>query len=226
MASFQGSKDYFDQHGGKLLDPGNIFDSHGHVDLSPLTHAMDNAFGVEKQLGDERAGYAGLFNPANDAMLGAQEQGNITGLRDIASGRATSPVELQLQQQAARNSAGAYGTAAALQGRNPGSALRQALDSSFRTNSDANLQAAQVRAQQQQAAQTALIQALASARGQGQNLLSADMDWRKALLNGQLSALDSSSKAAQAYGTAQGGQVAADNAKSGGLVSGIVGGIL
>lgn len=153
-----------------------------------LTAAMNRAFGMSDAFGGERANYATHYNPGRDDMLANKQNNNIRSLEDTVAGRTPSPAELQLREQASRNAAGAYGQAAALQGRNPGAALRAALDSSFRTNADANIQAGIRRAADQQAAQQALVQALATARGQGQNLLTADNDWLGKLLNAQVQA--------------------------------------
>jgi hypothetical protein len=212
----------FDQdYGGKLLDPGNLFDSHEKLDLSGVKQAQDRAFGTQDKLADERANFGGLFNPEQDSSLHAGQIQNITDLAKIAAGKVPSPVELQLREQAARNAAGAYGQAAALQGGNPGAALRMALDSAFRTNADANIQAGIARAAEQQRAQMALTDALFRTRNQEQNLLGADTDWRKALLSGELGALGAGTGAAKSAADAQAASVAADNQKSGSILGGL-----
>jgi len=190
------------------------------VDLSGVRAAQDRAFGTQDQLAAERAGFGGNYNPGNDTSLAAQQQMNINGLAAAASGRVPSPAELQLQQQAARNAANSYGTAAALQGRSPGAALRMGTLGAVNTQAATNAQAAIQRAQDTQAAQQQLIQALSSARGQGQNLLAQDMDWRKALLSGQLGALGAGTTAAGNEANAQSQAAAAQNAYKGSLIGG------
>jgi hypothetical protein len=190
------------------------------ADLSGVKAAQDRAFGTQDQLAAERAGYGGNYNPGNDTSLAAQQQANINSLAMAASGRVPSPAELQLQQQAARNAANQYGLAAALQGRSPGGALRQASMGSVATQADANTQAAILRAKEQADARNAMIQALASARGQGQNLLQSDMDWRKALLSGQVGALGAGTTAAGNEANAQSQAAAAQNAYKGSLIGG------
>jgi hypothetical protein len=199
------------------------------ADLSGVKQAQANAFALQNQLGNERGAYQGYYNPGTDTGLAGQQQANINDLANAAAGRVASPAQLQLQQQAARNAANQYGLAAALQGRSPGGALRQASMGSVATQADANTQMAILRAKEQADARNALIQALSSARGQGQNLLSADTDWRKALLAGQVGALGAGTTAAGNEASAQANAAAAQNAYKGSLIgglSGIVGGIL
>ena len=189
-------------------------------DLSGVKQAQANAFGLQNQLGGERAAYAGNYNPATDTGLAGQQQTNIDQLAAAAAGRVPSPAELQLQQQAARNAANQYGLAAALQGRSPGAALRQASMGSVATQADANTQAAILRAKEQADARNQLITALQSARGQGQNLLQNDTDWRKALLAGQIGALGAGTTAAGNEAQASAQNAAARNSLLGGLISG------
>lgn len=190
------------------------------ADLSGVKAAQDRAFGTQDQLAAERAGYGGYFNQGNDTSLAAQQQSNINDLAAAAAGRVASPAELQLQQQAARNAANQYGLAAALQGRSPGAALRQASMGSVATQADTNTQAAIMRAKEQADARNQLITALQSARGQGQNLLQTDMDWRKALLSGQLGALGAGTTAAGNAANASAQNAAAQNAYKGSLIGG------
>jgi hypothetical protein len=154
--------------------------------------------------------------------MAGQQEWNIEQLQKAAAGRVPSPAELQLQKQAGLNAARQYGLAAALQGRNPGAALRSARLGSLATQSDANLQAAQLRAQEQAQARAALVQALASARGQGQNLLGLDNDYLGKLLSGQLGALNIGTDAAGAQFKGDNTNAAAQNQFNGNILQGII----
>jgi hypothetical protein len=205
--------------GGYLKGLSNPFKP-ATADLSGVKAAQDRAFGTQDQLAAERAGLQGNYNPFVDNQLAAQQQSNILALAQAAAGRVPSPAELQLQQRAGRNAANQYGLAAALQGRSPGGALRQASMGSVATQADANAQAAIMRAKEQADARAALVGALQSARGQGQNLLQSDMDWRKALLSGQIGALGAGTTAAGNEAQAQSQAAAAQNAYKGSLIGG------
>lgn len=163
-----------------------------------LEAAQNKAFGLTDTLGAERAGYTGNFLPGADRGLGIQQQDNISSLAAAAAGRVPSPAEIQLQQMSGVNAARQLGLAAALQGRNPGAALRSGRLGSLATQSDTNIQAAMLRAKEQENARNMLIQALHVARGDEQNLNSQDIDWRKALLSGELGALGTGVDAASA----------------------------
>lgn len=146
--------------------------------------------------------YPGYFDPTVNRGLADQQQSNINDLSAAAAGKVASPAELQLQQQSGLNAARQFGLATALQGRNPGAALRSARLGSQATMADTNLQAAMLRAKEQAEARTALMEALARARQGEQQLYSTDTDYRKGML-------DIGAKNA-----------AADNTFKGGLING------
>ena len=189
------------------------------INLAPVQQAQQRAYGLEDQLAGERGAYRGNYSPVNDARLAAEQQGNISDLAMAAAGATPSPAEIQLQKQAGLNAARQFGLASALQGRNPGAALRSARLGSIATQAATNVDAAALRAQEQAQARNALVQALQAARGQGQQLLANDTDWRRALLSGELGGLESGTRAATGEVDAQARQAAANNSFLGGLVS-------
>ncbi len=189
------------------------------IDLTGVRDAQKRAFNLQDQLAAERAGYGGNYSRVGDASLAAQQQGNIADLANAAAGRVPSPAEIQLQQAGGLNAARQFGLAAALQGRNPGAALRSGRLGSLATQNQTNVEAAMMRAKEQEAARQALIQALSSARTEGQNLNAQDIDWRKALLGGTVNALNSGTTAAGQEADAQAKNAASRTSFLGGLTS-------
>jgi hypothetical protein len=191
--------------------------------VKPSTANLDEQMGRANSLGDqlagERAGYATHYNPGRDDMLAVQQNNNISDLSRAAAGKVASPAEIQLQKMAGMNAARQFGLAAALQGRNPGAAMRSARLGSIATQAATNVDAATLRAQEEQAARNQLIQALASARGQGQNLLSLDNGAQNALLQAQLEALGIGTKAAGAQFDAENKNAAAQNQFDGNIMN-------
>src|SRR5262245_55585982 len=213
--------DYAGDAWNGIKDAGNWLYHNTSVNLGPVQEAQRRAYGLSDQLAAERAGYGGNFSRLGDARLAAQQQGNIDQLAAAAAGRVPSPAEIQLQQQAGINAARQFGLAAALQGRNPGAALRSARLGSLATQGQTNIDAAMLRAKEQADARAALVNALQSARGQGQNLLGADVDWRKALLGGEENALYAGTRAATGEVDAQQKQAAANRGLIGDLLGAV-----
>lgn len=190
-----------------------------------LDEARGRAFGLSDQLGAERAGYPTHYNPNRDERLAGGQERNISDLAAAAAGNVASPAEIQLQKMAGLNAARQFGLASALQGRNPGAAMRSARLGSIATQAATNVDAAALRAQEQAAARNQLIQALASARGQGQNLLQLDNGAQSDLLHAQLQALGIGEKAAGDQFNAENKNAAAGNQFNGGILQSIIGGI-
>lgn len=167
--------------------------------------------------------FQNAYSPQQQALLQQQANQNIQGLQAAAAGKVPSPAELQLQQQSAKNSAAAFGTAAGLQGRNPGMALQQALRASAANNANTNAQAAQLRAQEQATAQNQLTQALQGQQGNQANLRGQDISGQQGL--GQL-ALGASGQVVSAAGNETGANVQnaqMQNSTKGGIVNGLAG---
>lgn len=199
------------------LDPGNLLHAE-KPDLSGLQQAQDTAFGFGKSLGDERANFVGNYNPQNEQDIRARQTGALDMLGAAAAGTTPSVAELQLRQQAARNAAGAYGTAAALQGRSPGTALRSAQNAGVAVQGQTNADAAILRAKEMSDARNQYIQGLSGVRTGDQNLLGYDTDWRKTLLGAQGEAVGQGVGAAQALGQANTTAAGANNIFKGGII--------
>lgn len=199
---------------GGLLSPAQ-------ANLSPLSAVVNEGVGLERQLGQERQGIQPVgpqYSPGAGYSNFQQQQSAINDLGRAAAGQVASPAELQLRQQAARNAANAYGMSAALQGRSPGMALRQAQQSALQTQGDANQQAAVLRAQEQQAARQAYMNALQGFQGQQQSLRGQDINQYLGVLGGQTSALGAAGGSANAFGQASAANAASQNAMKGGLL--------
>jgi hypothetical protein len=201
------------------MDPGNMLGLK-KPDLSGLQGAQDRAFGTQDRLAAERGGFVGRADPAWDQAFRLAQGKNIYDLQQAAAGKVPSPAEIQLQRQAGVNAARQFGLAAALQGRNPGAAMRSARLGSLATQAGTNVDAAMLRAAEQNQARNALVQAIAAGRAGELGLLGADTDWRKALLGGEIGALDAGGKAAGAFADAATKAQGADNVLKGGLIQG------
>ena len=160
---------------GDSIDPGSNLLRPTMTDLSPTQNAQAAAFGAAGNFNQERYDYRPGSAPAQDRValdtanadqLRARQFGSLDDLAAAARGEVTSPAELQLRQQAARNNAATFGAARALGGRSAGGAGRAATlastDANIRTNADAG----QLRATEQANARNQLISALSGVRGQ------------------------------------------------------------
>ena len=158
------------------------------VDTSSGTAAIANSAGLQSQFGDLAKSFKGAYDPTQVANNTANQNANIQQLMRQANGTAPSAAELQLQQQGNKNAANAFGIGAALQGRDPGAALRASLGASTATQATTNAQAAQMRAQEQAAGQTALAGALSGMQGQQVTLRGQDLNNLQSLYGNQLTA--------------------------------------
>jgi hypothetical protein len=190
------------------------------ADLSGVKKAQADAFGLTQALGAERAGYVGAYDPNQRTQLYDQQQQNIAGLTAIANGTAPSAAEIQLRSAAGRGEAGQFGLAAALQGRNPGAALRSARIGAANVLGQANEQAAAVRAQEQARAQSELAQALAGMQAANANFRAQDIGEKGQLLGGETTALGHEVTAATGGAAASAANAAGKNALLGGVLSG------
>ncbi len=168
--------------------------------LQPVQPDFSNLYGLQNSLAQERAAYQGAYNPA----IGQQSIGDLVA---ASHGAVPSAAEIQLQKQAGLNQANQFALASALQGRNPGEALRSARLGSVATQGQTNIDSAMLRAKEQADARNALAQALANERQQ-------DLGYQQALIQGQTSL-------AGAGANAQAQSAAAQNAYKGSLMGGL-----
>lgn len=158
------------------------------IDTSVGTKAIGNSQNLQNQFGQLAQSFQGAWNPTQAGINTNNQNLNIAQLQAQANGTAPSAAELQLQQQGAKNAAGAYGLAAALQGRDPGQALRTAQQTALQTQANTNAQAAQMRASEQAAGQTALAGALSGMQGQQATNRAQDLQNVQSLYGNQLAA--------------------------------------
>lgn len=203
----------YNPNGGGWLQPSQ-------ASTQPLQQAQANSLGLERQFGGLARAFKGAYDPGAAAQLYGQQQQNIAGLQAQANGTAPSVAELQLRRQGAANAANAYGTAAALGARTPGSALAQALSASNASQATTNQQAAEMRAQEQATGQSALAGALSGMQGQQQNLRGQDLNQLQSLYGNVLGASGQVANAAGAQVNANTVNAATKNSFYGGLASG------
>lgn len=190
------------------------------ADTSPDTAASANALQLQQGFQGQAKGFKGAYDPNQaKATLGQQNQ-NIQGLQAIAAGRVPSPAELQMRQQAAANTAGTYGAAAALGGRTGGGNLDAALRAAQQSQATTNLQGAQQRAQDQTTAQNQLTQALGAMQAQQQTLRGQDLGYKQDLAGDILGASGQQVTAAGNTVNANATNAASQNAFMGGVVGG------
>jgi hypothetical protein len=189
----------------------------------PDTQAIRNAGAVQGQLNKALSGFQGAYSPTQAALNTQNQNANIAQLQAQANGTAPSAAQLQLQQQGQQNAAAAYGQAAALQGRNPGQALRQALQASTATQAATNAQAAQLRAQEQASGQQALAGALSGMQGQQQNLRGQDLGQTQNLYGDILGASGQQITGAGNQTGANVNNAATTNSFNGGVIGGAAG---
>lgn len=116
------------------------------------------------------------FDTSPQGQFRSREMGLADYLGRVARGEGgPSPAELQLNRATDRNMGQALSLALSARGGNQIAALKQAGDQRALISQDAGSQAAELRAHEQQAAQQALGQVLASGRGGDINLASADL---------------------------------------------------
>lgn len=162
------------------------------------------------------AGAAGAGAPMGAAdRLQAMQFGALNQLGAAAAGKVPSPAELQLQQQSARNMASQFGLAAALQGRSPGMALRNATQGAAQIQGQTNQDAATLRAQEEANARNAYIQALQGSYGQQLQQRGLDINQQQGLTQAQLQALGIGTQAGIGNANASAANAASQNAFTG-----------
>jgi len=187
--------------------------------------AIQQAQGAQRNFGRLASAFQPQIATANNNLAAnnvAQNQ-NIAALTGYANGTAPSAAQLQLQQQAAQNRASNYGTAAALQGRNPGEALSQAMNAGVATQAATNAQAAQLRAQEQQQGQSALASALGQQAQVQSGLRQQGLGYLSNLYGAQNQALGSQVNAAGNETQANVQNAQAQNNTKGGIIGGVAG---
>lgn len=105
------------------------------------------------------------INAAPQDQVRQQQMGLASNLARAAAGQGPSVAQTQLQEATDKNIASNFALANSEQGGNPATALRTALMANAGANQQAALQSAQVKAQEQQAAQQQLAGVLDSTRG-------------------------------------------------------------
>lgn len=224
------------------------------ADLGPVHAAQNAAFGQAGNLGQERFDYRPGAAAAMDRVTldtaqanetRARQQRALDALEAAAAGNVPSAAEIQLRDQAARNNASAFGQAAALRGRSPGSSFLTASRQNAANQAETNVAAAAARAAEMERARTALMGGLEGVRGQdigtattqagltqrgGEANLNAQLaadklanDWRQSLLQGQLQALGIGTTAAVGGANAASANAKAENEGKQNFLSGLSG---
>src|SRR6478609_8444380 len=110
----------------KIPIVGGILGGPQNGSTAPDTAASANARALQNRFLSQSQRFRGAYDPSQVALNTSGQNQNIADLQAAAAGTVPSAAQIQLQQQGAQNAAGAYGLAAALQGRNPGQALMTA----------------------------------------------------------------------------------------------------
>lgn len=195
---------------------------------SASTAASQAAVGQANNLQRTFAGQAASspFSQAQQAGVLGQQQANvglqgqnIAGLQSIASGAAPSAAAIQLQNQSAMNQANQLGAAAALQGRDPGAALRMATTGAVNTQAATNAQAAQQRASDMATAQGQLTGAIQGQGGALGNIQNTSIGAGQNYAANQLGALTQGVNASTGLQQANTANAASSNAFYGGALS-------
>lgn len=215
-------------YGKSLPIVGGILSGPQTADTSPSQGAVNSATKLQKYFATQ--GQTSPFNQGQQAGVLGQQQANvgvqgqnIAGLQNIASGLAPSAAQIQLQQQGAANAANQFGAAAALQGRDPGAALRMATTGAVNTQAATNAQAAQQRAADMATAQGQLTGAI---QGQGStlgNMQNQSIGAAQNYAGNQLGALGQGVNASTGLQNANNTNAASNNAYYGGILSGAAG---
>jgi hypothetical protein len=195
------------------------------VDTSTGTAAIANSQQLQNQFGQLAQSFQGAWNPNQVGINTNNQNANIAQLQAQANGTAPSAAQMQLQQQGQRNAAGAYGMAAALQGRNPGAALRSAQQTALQTQGQTNAQAATQRASDMATAQSGLASALSGMQNQQATTRAQDLGNEQSLYANQLAAGGQQTSGAGNLMNAQATATASANAMKGGIVGGIASGL-
>lgn len=207
--------------GQKLIDglkglaaPGAPIDTSSADSETARANALADALGGQ-------AGSAGAQADADRTLGGqtrAQQQDSITGLTAAANGTAPSAAELQLKQQAGIDASRQYGLAAALQGNNPGAALRQASLGAAQIAGTTNENAAINRANEQATARGQLASTLANVRAGDQGAVNTDVGQQNNLTGAQVSSQGQGVTSTGQKLTAETEKEKADAARAGALI--------
>lgn len=213
----------------KIPIVGGILSGPQSASTAPSQAAVTQASGLQRRF----AGQADKspFNQTQQAGVLGQQQSNvalqgqnIAGLQGIANGTAPSAAAIQLQNQSAMNQAGQFGAAAALQGRDPGAALRMATTGAVNTQAATNAQAAQQRAADMATAQGQLTGAISNQAGTLGNIQGQSIGAQQNYAGNQLGALNAGVSAATGLQNAETTNASSNNAYYGGLLSGAAAG--
>lgn len=193
------------------------------TDLGPVHAAQQADFTIGGNLAAERAGATPTLTGDQIAARRAQQQQQLDALQAAANGTTPSVAAMQAEHARQANVANQFGLAAAMRGHSPGGALAQASDATARINSDASASGAALRADEMQKAQLALAQQTAGARNQDTAQTQQDLEWRKALLSGQLEASGQGTSAAVGGIAGAKANADADNKAKSGIWQGLGG---
>lgn len=203
----------------KVIDTLGDVVTPSRADLGPLRDVIGRSLGSYDAFNKERKAFGGEYDPTRSADIYGQQQAAISQLAQAAAGNVPSPAELQMRQAADRGAAQSFGLASALQGRSPGGALRNALQSNAsilgRTNADAGI----LRARETADARGQLVGALQGVQQQNMLQRQLDEERRRALLQGQIGALGAAGGSAGNYANASAADAAGLNALRGGIIN-------
>lgn len=215
-------------YGKSLPIVGGILSGPQTADTSPSQGAVNSATKLQKYFATQ--GQTSPFNQGQQAGVLGQQQANvgvqgqnIAGLQNIASGLAPSAAQIQLQQQGAANAANQFGAAAALQGRDPGAALRMATTGAVNTQAATNAQAAQQRAADMATAQGQLTGAIGNQANTLGSMQNQSIGAAQNYAGNQLGALGQGVNASTGLQNANNANAASNNAYYGGILSGAAG---
>lgn len=213
--------DAYDWAAGKASDAvdfGKDVVTPSRADLSPLRDVIDKSLGVYDDLNKERKAFRGEYDTTRFDDVYKQQQDVISRLAAAAAGNAPSPAELMMRQAAADNAARSFGLASAFQGRSPGGALRNALQTNAtmqgRTNADAGI----LRAKEMADARAQLVGALSGLNQQQLLQRQIDEERRRMLLTGGIGALGAAGGGAGSLADASARDAAGLNALRGGAL--------
>lgn len=203
---------------GKIPVIGGILSGPKSGDTTPDTKAGQNSAYLQRQFGSQAQRFRGAYDPNQVALNTAGQNQNIVQLTGAANGTVPSAAQIQLQQQGAQNAAGAYGLAAALQGRNPGQALMTAQNTALQTQAQTNAALAAQRANEMAAARGQLTGALSGMQGQQTTTRGQDLGYKQDLAGDILAAGGQQITAAGNTVSANAANAASQNGYNGALV--------
>lgn len=172
--------------GKKLLNPAQ-------GSTAPIAAEVGTTNATATGLAGERSAVGANPYAIDTSQAGqtrAQQEQAIQALQSAANGTAPSAAELQLQDQAQKNNAAAFGAAAALKGRTPGASFTTAARQNASNQLQTNANAAATRAAEMAQARAALSGTLATQQQQDQQGAQAaaalKTNYATNLLSGQL----------------------------------------